>query len=82
MTAVLQAAAALCGLLGLVSGGVVLLWARDLRLAVRVLLEFLLAAGLLRLSGDPGWRALLVAAAVVGLRRLVVVGLGRNPTGG
>jgi hypothetical protein len=42
---------------------------------VQVLLDFLLAAGLLRLTGSPGWAALGAAAAVVALRRLLGLGL-------
>ena len=71
MSELLQTGAVLCTLLGLVGGGVVLVAARDPRLAVCVLLEFLLAAGLLRLSDDPDWRALAVAAVVVALRRVL-----------
>ncbi len=71
MSALLQGGALLCTLLGLVSGAVVLVAARDARLALKVLLEFLLAAGLLRLSDNPDWRALVVAAVVVALRRVL-----------
>jgi hypothetical protein len=67
----LQFGALACTLLGLLSGALVLAASRDARLALRVLLEFLLAAGLLRLSDDPTWRQLAVAAAVVLLRRLL-----------
>ncbi|MFD2090865.1 hypothetical protein [Blastococcus deserti] len=38
-------------------------------------LDLLLAAGLLRLAGHPGWRTILTAAAVVALRRLISTGL-------
>lgn len=43
--------------------------------ALAVLLDLLLAAGLLRLLGDPGWRAILTTAAIVVLRRLLSAGL-------
>lgn len=79
MSAALQGGALLCTLLGLLSAGVVLLASRAGVLALRVLLEFLLAAGLLRLADDPGWREIAVAAVVVALRRLVSAGLGRSP---
>ena len=71
MSDLLQVGALVCTLLGLLSGVLVLAVSRDARLALRVLLEFLLAAGLLRLSDDPTWRQLAVAAAVVVLRRLL-----------
>lgn len=72
----MTALAALCTVLGLVSAGAVLLRARDVRLAVGVLLQFLLAAGLLRLAADPTWRALLVTAVVAALRQVLLAGLG------
>ena len=65
-------AALLCVVLGLVSAGAVLARTWQLRQALPVLLEFLLAAGLLRLAHDATWRALATAAAVVALRKLVV----------
>ena len=76
MSGVLQGGALLCTALGLVSALAVGLRSRDLRLAVGVLLEFLLAAGLLRLTDDPTPQALLTAAVVVLLRRLLSLGLG------
>ena len=43
--------------------------------ALAVLLDLLLAAGLLRLLGDPGWQTILTVAAIVALRRLLSAGL-------
>jgi hypothetical protein len=60
---------------GLVAAAATLGATGRLRLAVKVLLDFLLAAGLLRLSGQPGWTALATAAAVVAVRQLVGLGL-------
>jgi hypothetical protein len=71
VSAALQLGALLCTLLGLLACGLVLAAAREVREAVRVLLDFLLAAGLLRLSGEPSWRVLVLAAVVVLLRRAV-----------
>ncbi|MGY1640254.1 hypothetical protein ACI782_03865 [Geodermatophilus sp. SYSU D00703] len=54
-------------------------------LALALFLDLLLAAGLLRLTGDPGWRALATAAAIVVIRRLAGAGLRtarRNWSGG
>jgi hypothetical protein len=42
--------------------------------ALPVFLDLLVAAGLLRLVGEPGWQTL-VAAAIVLLRRLIGFGL-------
>ncbi len=85
MSAALGTAAAVAALavtaLGLVAAAVVLAATRHPLSALTVLLDFLLAAGLLRLTGQPGWPALATAAAVVAVRRLVGIGLraGRRP---
>ncbi|ANI39479.1 hypothetical protein [Mycolicibacterium vaccae] len=39
--------------------------------ALRVTLEFLTAAGLLRLSADSSWTAIAVAAVLIVLRRMI-----------
>ncbi|MFE0590771.1 hypothetical protein [Micromonospora echinospora] len=61
---VLGAAASICAV-------VVLLTSGSWRAALRILLDLLTAAGLLRLSGAPGWGALAAVAAIVALRRLL-----------
>ena len=69
MSSALVAAAALgITAAGLVAAAVTLVATRRPLLSVQVLLDFLLAAGLLRLTGSPGWPALAAAAAVVALR--------------
>ena len=73
MRQLVASAALLCTLLGLVSAAAVLLRTRSLGQALPVLLEFLLAAGLLRLSHATTWGALASAALVVALRKLVAV---------
>lgn len=75
MSGALQTAAVLCTAMAVLSAVAVLAATRDGRLATAVLLELLLAAGLLRLADDPGWTGIATAAAVVALRRLVAVGL-------
>ena len=72
MSDLVAAAALLCTVLGVVCAVAVLARTRSLAQALPVLLEFLLAAGLLRLSQDQTWRAIATAAAVVGLRKLVL----------
>lgn len=59
----------------LLAGAIALASTRRPAVALPVLLDLLLAAGLVRLAGDPGWAALLTAAAVVALRRLIGAGL-------
>ena len=75
MSTALQSAALLTTLLGLLSAAAVLARSRRGLPAVRVLLDFLLASGLLRLADDPGWRQIAVAVAVVALRRLLAFDL-------
>lgn len=48
-------------------------------LAVYVLLDLLLAAGLLRLSVDASWRSIAVTAIVIVVRHLVIRGLTLSP---
>jgi hypothetical protein len=83
MSAVLDALA-----LAIVAGGLVVaagaLFLVGVRGALGVLLDFLLAAGLLRLAAEPGWTSLLSTALVVGVRHLISAGLaaGTAPGGG
>lgn len=77
MSPALQAGSLLCTAFGFVAGAVVLLRTADARTAVKVLLEFLLAAGLLRLADEPGWRQIASTAAVVAVRRLLAFDLAR-----
>ncbi|MDG9702858.1 hypothetical protein [Streptomyces sp. DH37] len=75
MTAVLHLAALVTTAFGLVAGAVVLAAARRPMPALAVLLDFLTAAGLLRLAGEPSWDTIAAAAAVIAVRRLVATGL-------
>ena len=79
MTAALQIAAGTLALLvtalALISGLVALLATRRPAAALPVFLDLLVAAGLLRLVGEPGWPALATAATIVLLRRLIGFGL-------
>ncbi len=59
----------------LVAGAVVLVSTRRPAPALSAFLDLLLAAGLLRLVGDPDWRTIMTAASIVVLRRLIGVGL-------
>jgi uncharacterized membrane protein len=75
MTTILNAGALALTAAAVVAGALVLLVTHQLRQALPVLLEFLTAAGLVRLSASPTWANLLVAAVVVGLRHLLAAGL-------
>lgn len=75
MSELLQAGALLCTGFGLVAGTAVLVRTTQIRAALAVLLEFLLAAGLLRLADDPAWPQILAATAVIAVRRLLSASL-------
>lgn len=69
---------------GIVLGAATLLVFRRPALALHVLLDLLLAAGLLRLSADAAWSVIAVTALVVVLRRVLtrslLAGTGRTAT--
>ncbi|MET7948606.1 hypothetical protein [Micromonospora sp. NPDC005324] len=65
--------------LALVAGVLTTLTAGALRSGVRVLLDLLTAAGLLRLAGEPGWNGLAGAVAIIALRQLLGAALSRPP---
>ena len=60
---------------GIAAGFLALVATRNPPLAIDVLLDLLVAAGLLRLVGDPGWQVLITTAVILVLRRLVGAGL-------
>lgn len=63
----------------LVLAGLTLIVLRRPPLALHVLLDLLLAAGLLRLSVDASWRTIVVTGLVVVVRHLVTRGLALPP---
>ncbi|MFF0119524.1 hypothetical protein ACFYP0_01790 [Micromonospora arida] len=65
--------------LALVAGVLTTLTTGALRSGVRVLLDLLTAAGLLRLAGEPGWNGLAGAVAIIALRQLLGAALSRPP---
>ncbi|MGY2066091.1 hypothetical protein [Blastococcus sp. SYSU DS0619] len=75
LAAVTGAAAQLVAGAAVVSALVALAATRRPALALGILLDLLVAAGLLRLAGDPGWQAIATAAVVIALRHLVGYGL-------
>jgi hypothetical protein len=79
VSAVVQSAGATLALLvtaaALAAGLVALLATRRPAAALPVLLDLLVAAGLLRLVGQPSWQAPATAAAILVLRRLIGFGL-------
>lgn len=79
MSAVMQNIALLLTALGLGCGLLVLARLGDIQQALAVLLDFLLAAGLVRLSDHPSYQSLATAAIVIAIRKVVVTGMGRGP---
>ncbi|MGY1763855.1 hypothetical protein ACI79G_05005 [Geodermatophilus sp. SYSU D00779] len=79
MSAAVQSAGATLALLvtaaALVAGLVALVATRSPAAALPVFLDLLVAAGLLRLVGQPSWPALATAATILVLRRLIGFGL-------
>ncbi|WP_052090686.1 hypothetical protein [Modestobacter caceresii] len=72
MSPLLEDAALLVAVLGLVSGLITLVRLRDVLLAFGVLLDFLVAAGLIRLAGELTFHGLLGVALVIAVRKLVM----------
>jgi hypothetical protein len=76
VSALLQMAAlglTAAGVLAAVLGGAS---TRSLRGGLPIMMDLLTAAGLLRLSAEPQLDTVASAAAIVGVRRLVILGLG------
>jgi len=59
----------------LLAGLMALAVTRRPALALGVFLDFLLAAGLLRLIGAPDWRTITTAAVIIAIRHMVGYGL-------
>jgi len=79
MSLLVQYAALFCVVAGLASAAVTVVVTRDGPAALRIALDFWVAASLLRLSLAVEWRPLLVAAAIMAVRQLVVRSLRRPP---
>jgi hypothetical protein len=79
MSSVLQGIALVLTALGLGCGLLVLARLGNVRQALAVLLDFLLAAGLVRLGDRPSYQALATAAVVIAIRKIVMTGLGGAP---
>lgn len=78
MTAVLNYLALLLTAAGFVSAATVLVTTRRWMCALAVLLDFLLASGLLRLAAPPTWQALATAAGTLVVRQIALRGLRRG----
>lgn len=65
--------------LGLVLAALAFAATGRLMATLPLLLDMLLAAGLLRLSAEAPWPAIATAATIVGIRKLVATGLRHHP---
>ncbi len=77
MNAVLAATANVVAASGVVTAALVFLRSRDVLLALKVLLDLLLAAGLLRLAAQPSWAQIAAAAVIVAIRKFALFGFVR-----
>ncbi|UUS32057.1 MULTISPECIES: DUF1622 domain-containing protein [Streptomyces] len=77
MTAVLLQASVLCAAMGLLACPFAYRATGRVPPTLAVLLDFLTAAGLLRLAAAPDWKGIATAAAVIALRKVVSGALGR-----
>lgn len=75
MTHLLLTGALLCTAAAVVSGLLVGAATRQLHAALPVLLELLLAAGLLRLSAGGTWTGIATAVVIVAVRKVAGVGI-------
>ncbi len=66
------------GAAAVVVGAVALAATRDLRAALPLMLDLLLAAGLLRLAASSTWTAIVTAAGLVLIRKVVTWTILRN----
>lgn len=79
MSEAVDTAPLVLALVAVLVGGVALVVARELRSALPLTLELLMAAGLLRLAASDSWEAISTVAAVVLVRKLVLFGLRQTP---
>ncbi|MFF0573705.1 hypothetical protein ACFY19_27400 [Streptosporangium saharense] len=79
MADLVQAAVPLVVAMGLAAALAVLARGAGPREAMAVLLDFLVAAGLLRLSQAQTWTAIILAALTVVVRKVVVAGFLTRP---
>ncbi len=75
MTAVVAAVVPLVVAAALVLSALALVVTRRVGVALPILLDLLLAAGLLRLSATGSWQAIASAAAIVVVRKLATLGI-------
>lgn len=78
MTVVIDAVATLLAGAAVIAGATTLAATRDVKLSIGVLLDLLLAAGLIRLALPLTPERLAAAAALIAIRKLVSLGFGAS----
>ena len=80
MKAAIEAAALMITALGVVSFLVCYATTRSIRRALPLLLDFLMAAGLIRLAGVMSWGSILLTVAIIAVRKVAAFGVAENST--
>ncbi|WP_461066396.1 hypothetical protein [Streptomyces pseudoechinosporeus] len=80
MNAAIEAATLLITAVGVVSFLTAYAATRTIRSALPLLLEFLTAAGLIRLAGDPSWSSIVLTVAVIAVRKVAAFGVSEKST--
>lgn len=80
MNAVIEAAALLMTAVGVLSFLAAYAATRRMRYALPLLLDFLMAAGLLRLAGDQSWSSILLTVAIIAVRKVAAFGVAETST--
>ncbi|GAB2899359.1 hypothetical protein GCM10027074_77550 [Streptomyces deserti] len=79
MTDLLTAGALLVTAAGVLSAITAYAISRRISQALPVLLDFLTGAGLIRLAADISWNSIMVAAAVITVRKIAAIGVAAAP---
>lgn len=80
MNAAIEAAALLITAVGVVVFLTAYATTRTIRVALPLLLDFLMAAGLMRLAGDLSWSSILLAVAIIAVRKVAAFGVAEKST--
>ncbi|SCK10056.1 hypothetical protein H181DRAFT_00524 [Streptomyces sp. WMMB 714] len=80
MATAIEAAALLVTAAGVVSFLTAYAATRRIRTALPLLLDFLMAAGLMRLAGDLSWGGILLTVAIIAVRKVAAYGVEEKNT--
>jgi hypothetical protein len=80
VNAVIEAAALLVVAVGVVSFLTAYAATRTIRSALPLLLDFLMAAGLIRLAGDLSWSGIVLTVAIIAVRKVAAFGVAEKST--